>query len=112
MPPTLWRLPRRLLHHDLLARPPLLFSDFFAAAGGIIPELTMFTVAEASDFNREWLLEKIKTSQFAADDQVNQLPYGLTAPSFVKEALAEGAVAVAFGRFMADFIGSAEYHGP
>jgi len=73
----------------------------------------MFTVAEASDFNREWLLEKMKTSQFAADDdQVNQLPYGLTAASFVAEALAEGAVAVAFGRFMSDFIGSAEYHGP
>ena len=84
----------------------------FAAAGGIIPELTMFTVAEASEFNREWLLEKIKNSEIATDDQVNKLPYGLVAPSVVKEALAEGAAAAAFGRFMADFIGSAEYHGP
>ena len=80
----------------------------FAAVNSGTSNLPTLSIAEAANITRDSLLETMKTSWNPVN---NRTPYGITCLGFLLEVMEQAPVASAYGRFMSEFLGSAEYHG-
>lgn len=79
----------------------------FGANDVDIPAPAAFSVDEPWQFNPHWLAQKM------GDGAATDLPFCMNANIWLQHAMMESAgLANNFGRFLADFVGSAEYHSP
>ena len=81
----------------------------FSAGDALIPQMCSFSVDSVSHFTRGWMKGMLSISEIA-DKIKDGIPYLLEAKCFLDEAMQQSCFATGFGRFMADFLGSSEYH--